>query len=128
VNRKNDIYVACVSSAHHVCAAGYYIAIVSTIIETDDPFREVQPALALFTKCIVETFTHISNQFEPAEDGRSSRLFITRSLDASSHFESVCDDVKSVYERVTGKPLVLRQRKTAEEEQAEAERLHQSAN
>lgn len=31
VNRKSDIYIACVSSAHNVCPKGYYIAIVSTI-------------------------------------------------------------------------------------------------
>lgn len=110
------------SSVHHVCAKGYYIAIVSTIIETDDPMVEVQPALNLLGPNIVEKFTHISNQFHPTEDGRSTNLFITRSLDASSHFESVCDDVKSVYERITGHPLILKQRKTAEEEQAEAER------
>lgn len=34
VGRKNDIYVACISSAHNVCPKGYYIAIVSTIAET----------------------------------------------------------------------------------------------
>merc|ERR1712230_54062 len=31
VGRKNDIYIAVVSSAHSVCPKGYYIAIVSTI-------------------------------------------------------------------------------------------------
>src|SRR5579859_2665129 len=34
VGRKNDIYIAMVSSAHNVCPKGYYIAIVSTIAET----------------------------------------------------------------------------------------------
>lgn len=110
------------SSAHHVCAKGYYVAIVSTIIESDDPLGEVQPALSLLGHHIVEKFTHISNQFEPMNDGRRNQVFITRSLDASSHFESVCEDVKSVYERLSGHGLQLKQRKTAEEEQAEAER------
>merc|ERR1712029_1172793 len=35
VGRKHDIYIAMVSSAHNVCPKGYYIAIVSTIAETD---------------------------------------------------------------------------------------------
>lgn len=34
VGRKNDIYIAVVSSSHNVCPKGYYIAIVSTIAET----------------------------------------------------------------------------------------------
>lgn len=42
-----DIYVACVSSAHSVCAKDYYIAIVSTIVETDSPERECDAGLNL---------------------------------------------------------------------------------
>lgn len=41
-----DIYVACVSSAHNVCPKGYYIAIVSTIAETSaNHHLELQPGL-----------------------------------------------------------------------------------
>ena len=32
---------------HRVCAKGYYIAIVSTIVETNNPGAEIQPALQL---------------------------------------------------------------------------------
>ena len=42
-----DIYVASISSAHNVCAKGYYIAIVSTIVETSNPEKECEPGLAL---------------------------------------------------------------------------------
>jgi Rab GDP dissociation inhibitor len=46
VGRKNDIYVACISSAHNVCPKGYYIAIVSTIAETSaNHHLELQPGL-----------------------------------------------------------------------------------
>lgn len=46
VGRKNDIYIACVSSAHNVCPKGYYIAIVSTIAETTaNHHLELQPGL-----------------------------------------------------------------------------------
>lgn len=46
---KIDIYVACVSHAHNVCASGYYVAFVSTIMESNqqNPEREILPALAL---------------------------------------------------------------------------------
>ena len=42
-----DIYIACVSSAHNVCAKGYYVAIISTIVEGSVPEREVEAAIAL---------------------------------------------------------------------------------
>ena len=46
VGRKNDVYIACVSSAHNVCPKGYYIAIVSTIAETSaNHHLELQPGL-----------------------------------------------------------------------------------
>lgn len=47
VNRKNDIYIASVSASHNVCEKNHYLAIVSTIVETNDPEKEIQPGLAL---------------------------------------------------------------------------------
>ena len=42
-----DIYIAEVSSAHNVCAKDHYLAIVSTIVETDNPHIEIKPGLDL---------------------------------------------------------------------------------
>jgi RAB protein geranylgeranyltransferase component A len=42
-----DIYIMCVSFAHHVAPPGKYIAIVSTTVETNDPVKELEPALKL---------------------------------------------------------------------------------
>lgn len=42
-----DIYIAEVSAAHNVCAKGHYLAIVSTIVETDNPQIEIKPGLDL---------------------------------------------------------------------------------
>jgi Rab GDP dissociation inhibitor len=40
----SDIYIAVVSSAHNVCPKGYYIAIVSTIAETNaNQHLELEP-------------------------------------------------------------------------------------
>lgn len=47
VGRKHDIYVAMVGYEHRVCAKGYFVAIVSTIVETDNPGKEIHPALQL---------------------------------------------------------------------------------
>jgi Rab GDP dissociation inhibitor len=52
VRRRNDIYVAVVSSAHNVSAPGTYIAIVSTTVETAQPQAEIQPGIALLGKIL----------------------------------------------------------------------------
>ena len=40
-----DIYVCCVSSSHHVCPNNYYVAMVSTTVETNNPEAELKPGL-----------------------------------------------------------------------------------
>lgn len=118
VKRKNDIYIAGVSASHNVCEKNYYLAIVSTIIETDNPQEEILPGLALLGP-IVDKFIQIADISEPVHNGSKDQVFISKSYDATSHFETVCDDVKDLYKRVTGNTLVLKQRPTQEEEQKE---------
>lgn len=47
ISHPPDIYVATVSSTHNVCAKDVYVAIVSTIVETDKPEEEIMPGLQL---------------------------------------------------------------------------------
>src|SRR5262249_9520322 len=54
-----DIYIAAVSSTHNVCAKDCYVAIVSTIVETDRPEQEIQPGLRLLGS-IYEKFVTVS--------------------------------------------------------------------
>jgi Rab GDP dissociation inhibitor len=42
-----DIYVACVSYTHQVAAKGFFIALVSTTVETANPEAELKPGLDL---------------------------------------------------------------------------------
>ncbi len=42
-----DIYICLLSFAHNVAAEGKYMAVVSTMVETCNPEKEVQPGLAL---------------------------------------------------------------------------------
>ena len=48
--------------------------------------------------------------FTPTSDGKSDNIFVTRSYDATSHFETVVDDVHDVWRRVVGSDLVLKKR------------------
>ncbi|QRW12025.1 Rab proteins geranylgeranyltransferase component A [Ceratobasidium sp. AG-Ba] len=113
VNRRNDIYIAMVSSTHNVCAKDIYVAIVSTIVETGDPEKEIQPGLALLGP-IHEKFVSVTPLYEPTASGESDNIFITRSYDATSHFETVVEDVRDVWKRVVGSELVLKKRDTTE--------------
>lgn len=116
LKRKHDVYIACISSVHQVCPAGYYVAIVSTICETANPESEIEFALSLLGP-VLEKFISVVDIYEPILDGTTDSLFISKSYDATSHFETVCDDVKSLYQRYMGKPLVVSKRETQEEEQ-----------
>uniref|UniRef100_A0A673C9L2 Rab GDP dissociation inhibitor n=1 Tax=Sphaeramia orbicularis TaxID=375764 RepID=A0A673C9L2_9TELE len=101
VNRKHDIYVCMISFAHNVAAQGKYIAIASTTVETDDPEKEIKPALDLLAP-IEQKFVSFSDLFEPTDLGKDSQIFISRSYDATTHFETTCDDIKDIYSRMTG--------------------------
>ncbi|XP_005992613.1 rab GDP dissociation inhibitor alpha-like [Latimeria chalumnae] len=101
VNRKSDIYVCMVSYAHNVAAGGKYIAIISTIVETSSPEKEVQPALELLEP-IDQKFVSITDQYVPTSDGTKSQIFISCSYDATTHFETTCNDIKDIYKRMTG--------------------------
>ncbi|XP_046554725.1 rab GDP dissociation inhibitor beta-like [Haliotis rubra] len=101
VGRKSDIYVCCVSYTHQVAAKGFFLAIVSTTVETDNPEAELKPGLDLLGP-IVEKFVDTSDLLAPTDDGTDSQVFITKSYDATTHFETTCDDVLDRFEKITG--------------------------
>ncbi|KAI8771577.1 rab GDP dissociation inhibitor beta [Biomphalaria glabrata] len=101
VNRNDDIYVCMVSSAHNVCAKNYYLAIVATTVETNNPEAELQPGLDLLGP-IEEKFVSVVDLFVPSDDGKESKIFISKSYDATTHFETTCDDVLDIFKRITG--------------------------
>lgn len=101
VNRKSDIYVCCVSYTHQVASNGWFLAIVSTTVETADPYSEIKAGLDLLGP-IEQKFVSISDLYEPVDDGVKSQLFITKSYDATTHFESTCQDILDIYERIVG--------------------------
>jgi Rab GDP dissociation inhibitor len=109
VGRRHDIYIAMVSSTHNVCAKDVYVAIVSTIVETKNPEAEIEPGLKLLGP-VFDKFVSVSPLHVPTSTGETDNIFITRSYDATSHFETVVDEVRDVWKRVTGEELKLKQR------------------
>lgn len=101
VKRNNDIYVCCVSSSHQVAVKGFYIALVSTTVETANPEAELEEGMKLLGP-IREKFISVSDLMEPVEDGTESQVFISTSYDATTHFETTCIDVLNIFRRATG--------------------------
>ena len=61
-------------------------------------------------------FVEIADLFEPIDDGNSDGIYLTKSLDATSHFESVAKDVQNVYRRIMKKDLVFVKRESLQAE------------
>eukprot|EP00088_Acartia_fossae_P048980 TRINITY_DN5364_c0_g1_i1.p1 TRINITY_DN5364_c0_g1~~TRINITY_DN5364_c0_g1_i1.p1 ORF type:complete len:444 (+),score=146.67 TRINITY_DN5364_c0_g1_i1:84-1415(+) len=101
VGRKSDIYVTMVSYTHQVAGKGWFIAMVSTNVETGNPEAEIQPGLNLLGP-IKNKFVQVSDVYEPLADGSGDNVFISKSYDATSHFETTCLDVLSIFKRGTG--------------------------
>ncbi|KAI9892164.1 MAG: Rab GDP dissociation inhibitor alpha [Vezdaea aestivalis] len=108
VGRKNDIYIAVVSSAHNVCPKGYFIAIVSTIAENQaNNHLELQAGFDRLGKIEEKFMGPPIPLYEPLESGVNDNIYISKSYDATSHFETTTDDVKSVYLRAERHELVV---------------------
>ena len=50
-------------------------------------------------------FDSVLDFLEPVTDGNTDNCFISKSYDATSHFETCANDVLSLYQRITGNEL-----------------------
>lgn len=73
---------------HNVAPKDIYIAICSTVVETSTPERELEAAYKLLGP-IHDKFVSIVPIYAPSSSGARDNVFITRSYDATSHFECV---------------------------------------
>ena len=115
VNRKNDIFIAVLNSTHSVCKKGYYLAIISTMVETKDPKAELKPAMDIIGQPL-EIFDKVSDIYEPIDTSFKDNIFITNSFDPQSHFENDTDNVIDIYQKITDTKLDLTIEEEGEEE------------
>lgn len=66
--------------------------------------------IVLCLQFLFPRFVSVTSLYTPTSSGESDNIFITRSYDATSHFETVVDDVHNVWKRAVGKDLVLKKR------------------
>ncbi|KAK5968523.1 hypothetical protein GCK32_001091 [Trichostrongylus colubriformis] len=100
VGRHFDIYISCCSNTNMVTPKGWFVAMVSTTVETNNPEAEILPGLQLLGT-ITEKFISVSDVFEPTDLGHESQIFISRSYDPTTHFETTCKDVLDIFQRGT---------------------------
>jgi len=129
VSRQHDIYVFACSATHSVCPEGKYLAFASTTIEGDYDWeaaldeagirdraalvasQELGPALKMLQPNL-DIFYDTFEFQQPLTDGIEDKVYISKSYDATSHFESTIEDVMDMYARITGKPLDLNSKPT----------------
>lgn len=115
LKRKHDIYITLISHSHGVSCKGKYISLISTTVETDNPEKEIEPALKLIG-AIDEKFIQVSEIYVPTDKGEKDNIFVSESYDATSHFESAANDVLRMYREITGKELDLSKVDKADED------------
>ena len=103
-NRNKDIFISILGNGHEVAPKGVHAAIISTEVETSNPLQEVEQGIKLLGP-IAARFDSVSQCFEPTSDGTKDNVYVTRSYDATSHFEYESREVMDLYERITGKPV-----------------------
>ena len=62
-------------------------------------------------------FISVVDTWGPKEDGKKDGIFISKSVDSSTHFESTAQDALDLFERITGNKFDLT--KTKEERDKE---------
>jgi Rab GDP dissociation inhibitor len=55
-----------VSNTHLICAQGFYVAIISATVETNEPEKEIQPAIDILGD-IMDMFVSISDLYDVNE-------------------------------------------------------------
>lgn len=101
-----DIFIAVLNWTHCVVKKGYYLAIISTVVETDKPTEELKPAFEVIGD-VLDTFITISSEYLPIDNSFSDNVFVTKSFDSLSHFQQDTNNVLELYKKMTGEDLDL---------------------
>lgn len=105
VDRENDIYVSFLSNRQAVTPEGYYLAIVSTVVEKKDP-REEMGVIYEILGTPLKKFDQIVDYYVP-DPTQTSNLYVLSSVDETNTFKNEMDKVHEIYEAITKKELRL---------------------
>lgn len=93
---------------HRTTPKNLCIGFISGLVTSEDP-KELEAGWKILeTAKVLERFYKVYNIYEPMNDVcEPKNIFISKSYDASSHFESTIEDAVQMYERITGEKLDL---------------------
>eukprot|EP00240_Pyramimonas_obovata_P001930 CAMPEP_0118921370 /NCGR_PEP_ID=MMETSP1169-20130426/683_1 /TAXON_ID=36882 /ORGANISM="Pyramimonas obovata, Strain CCMP722" /LENGTH=459 /DNA_ID=CAMNT_0006862083 /DNA_START=76 /DNA_END=1455 /DNA_ORIENTATION=+ len=115
LKRKHDIYMFSCGHNHSVAPHGKVLAFASTVVDGPTEgmdakavaHRELGTALKAMQP-FLDVFYDMYDFEEPVADGVADKAFVSKSYDATSHFETEIEDVLDMYKRITGKPLQMK--------------------
>lgn len=90
-NRKNDIFCVCLNFEEKVCPEGFEIVILSTVKETEDPHKEIEPVIKKFN--YINYFYEIRKVYVNED---TENVIFTKNVDESAVMDNIYDDIESV--------------------------------
>lgn len=107
--RKSDLYICIVSHAHAVASKGKFLAVISGNVENEkEPRKDLQPAVALLGKGILESFFWVTDTYQSKNNPADDNCFISSSYDATTHFQTSTEEVLALYSAISGNELELK--------------------
>lgn len=102
------MYVTTQGYNHRTTPKDLCIGFISGTVTSDNP-QELEPGWKILEKAtILKKFYKVYEVYEPeVEKCEPKNIFISKSYDASSHFESTIEDAVQMYQRITGETLDL---------------------
>lgn len=100
----HDIYVCFTSFQQRVCQEGWYVAYVSTFVETSNPKEEIKPDLDILGSIAYKAVS-ICDFYEPFILGSQDDIYCTFSYDLTHHFKSTIEEALKLDEEIMGEPV-----------------------
>jgi Rab GDP dissociation inhibitor len=101
VNRHHDIYICFTSYQQRVCPQSWWVALVSTTVETANPEAELEPGLKLLG-AVAHKAVAVHDVYEPVIPGSQDGMYCSASYDPTTHFETTIKEVLQLYEQIIG--------------------------
>ncbi|WUR05061.1 Rab GDP-dissociation inhibitor (GDI1) [Vairimorpha necatrix] len=90
--RQNDMFMVILGKEEEATPDNYKVAIISTVKETDNPEKELEPVLSKLGN-IKKKFIEVRNVYK-TEDLKN--IYFTKGVDESTHFESLYEEVREM--------------------------------
>ncbi|KAK6089444.1 hypothetical protein P3W45_001581 [Vairimorpha bombi] len=94
--RNNDIFVVILGKEEEATPEGYKVAIISTVKETENPEKEIEPVMSKLGN-VVKSFIEVRSVYK-TEDHHN--IIFTKGVDESTHFETLCMELQDICKKL----------------------------